>query len=77
MVLLQHIIEVFALTQANPTREDTFGFQRFHGGRKSRVLVHVDNPGHRIAGGAQGLTEEAFGSGGIPLGGKASRNSIV
>jgi hypothetical protein len=34
MVLLQHIIEVFALTQTNPTREDAFGFQRFHGGRK-------------------------------------------
>jgi hypothetical protein len=46
-------------------------------GGKSRVLVHVDNPGHGIAGGVQGLTEEAFGSGGIPLGGKQELDRLT
>src|SRR5262249_54513896 len=63
-----YIVEVFALTQTNPTREDALGFQRFHSRRKSPVLVYVDDPWHRIAGRAQSLTEEALGSSSIPLG---------
>ena len=56
-----HIIQVLALTEPNPTGKDTFFLQRFHGSRVGRVLVHVDHPGHAIAGSAQGLAEEAFG----------------
>src|SRR5215472_8547944 len=70
MVLLHHIVEVFALTQTNPTREDALSFQPFHSRRKGSVLVHIDDPWHRIAGRAQSLTEEAVGRGRIPLGGE-------
>src|SRR5215831_3998669 len=70
MVLLHHIVEVFALTQTNPTREDALSFQLSHIRRKGPVLVHIDDPWHRIAGRAQSLTEEALGRSRIPLGGE-------
>src|SRR5262249_27386167 len=59
---------VLALTETNPTGKNTFFVQRFHGSRIGRVLVHVDHPGHSIAGRAQGLAEEAFGPGCVPFG---------
>src|SRR5215467_12142800 len=60
MVLLHNIIQILALTETDPTGKNTFFLQRFHGSRIVRVLVHVDHPGHTIAGRAQGLAEEAF-----------------
>jgi len=67
MVLFHHIIEILALTQTNPPRQDAFGFQCCYRGRKGRVLVHVDDAWHGIAGRAQSLTKEAFGSSRVAL----------
>src|SRR5215469_14898576 len=77
MVLLHHIVEVFALTQTNPTREDALSFQPFHSRRKGPVLVHIDDPWHRIAGRAQSLTEEALGRSRIPLGGEQKLDRLT
>ena len=70
MVLFHHIVQVFAPTQANSPWQRAFLFQRFHCRRKSWVLVHVDHPRHGIAGRAQSLSEEPFGSCGITPGGE-------
>src|SRR5215467_12745160 len=77
MVLLHHIVEVFALTQTNPTREDALSFQPFHSRRKGPVLVHIDDPWHRIAGRTQSLTEEALGRRRIPLGGEQELDRLT
>src|SRR5262249_45053905 len=75
MVLLHHIVEVFALPQTNPTREDVLSVQPFHSRRKGPVLVHIDDPWHRIAGRTQRLTEEAPGRSRIPPGGEQKTRS--
>jgi hypothetical protein len=77
MILLHYIVEVFALTQTNPTREDALDFQRFHSLWEGPVLVHVDDPWHRIAGRAQRLTEEALGGSSIPLGGEQKLDRLT
>src|SRR5215471_16813716 len=77
MVLFHHIIEVFALTQKDATRQDAFRFQGFHRRWKGRVLVHVDDSRHGIARRAQSLTEEAFSSGSISLGGEQKLDRLT
>jgi hypothetical protein len=77
MILLHYIVEVFALTQTNPAREDALDIQRFHSRWKGPVLVHVDDPWRRIAGRAQSLTEEALGSSIIPLGGEQKLDRLT
>ncbi len=67
-MVLFHVIEVLALTQPNPPRKRALRFQRLDRGWVGGVLVYVDHPGHRIAGSAQGLAEEAFGSGSVSFG---------
>ena len=77
MVLFNDVVEILALPQTDSTRQDAFHFQRFDCGRKSRVLVHVDDPWHGIARGTQGLTEEAFGRRRIPLGREQKLDSLA
>src|SRR5215471_18649936 len=77
MVLLHHIVEVLALTQTNPTREDALSFQPSQSRRKGPVLVHMDDPWHRIAGRAQSLSEEALGRSSIPLGGEQKLDRLT
>ena len=77
MVLLHNIIQILALTETNPTGKNTFFLQRFRGSRIGRVLVHVDHPGHAIAGRAQGLAEEAFGPRRVPFGREQEFNGLA
>src|SRR6476620_10078153 len=77
VVLLHHIVEVFALTQTHPTGQNPFPFSRFHCGWEGWVLVHVDDSRHGIARRAQSLTEEAFGSGRIPLRGEQKLDCLT
>jgi hypothetical protein len=49
VVLFNHVIEIFALTQSDAARDDAIGFQQFHRSRIGRVLVYAHHPWHRIA----------------------------
>ena len=44
---------------------------------KGPVLVHIDDPWHRIAGRAQSLTEEAFGRSRIAFGGEQKLDRLT
>ena len=43
VILLDDVVQVFALPQANTARQGTFGLERFHGRWICRILVHVDD----------------------------------
>src|SRR5215471_11361408 len=77
MILFHYIVEVLALPQPNSARERPFRFQPFYGRRICRVLVDIDDPWHGIARGTQSLTEEAFSSGSISLGGEQKLDRLT
>jgi hypothetical protein len=60
VILLDHIIRVLALTQANATRQRTLGFQCLDGCWIGGVLVNVQDPWHGIARCFDGFNQEAF-----------------
>ena len=70
MILFHHVIQILALAQLNPARENPFRFQRFHRRWISRVLVYVDHPRDGIAGSAQSLPEETLGPRSVSFGGE-------
>ena len=67
VILLDHIIQVPALAQANATRQRSPGFQCLDGCRIGGVLVNIHDPWHRIARCFYGLNQEALGCRRIPF----------
>jgi hypothetical protein len=43
VILLDDVVQVFALAESNPARQDSFVLQRFDGRRIRPVLIHVYN----------------------------------
>jgi hypothetical protein len=59
VILLDHMIQGL-VTQANPTRQRTLGFQHLDGCRIRGILVNFDDPWHGIARCFYGLNNEAL-----------------
>jgi hypothetical protein len=67
VILLDHIIQVLALAQANATRQRALGFQRLDGCRIGGVLVHVQHPWHGTTRCFYGFNKEALRRRRIPF----------
>src|SRR5262249_22315208 len=68
VVLLEDIIEVFALSELRGHGEHAFLLQLFDGGRISVVPIDVEQPWRLMLGSLQHLSEEAFSGLRIPFG---------
>src|SRR5262249_52595770 len=75
MVPLHHVIQVLALTQANPTRKNSFRFQGFDSGWIRSVLIHVNDSRHGIAGELSALRKKRLAA--VVSRWAVSRKSIV
>ena len=70
MILLDDVVEVFALPQPHSTRQYAFAFQRPHRGWIGWVLIDIDDPRYWITREAKYLSKEPLRSSRIAFAGE-------